>query len=200
MNNLILRPACPQDALEIAQLTIIAGGGVFEFLFEDVVKEDIPLENLLLPEITKETGNLSYLHTEVAELNSKIVGIINIADAKEDGVTQEMIDFFSPEKLNWVKDSFSNRIEEGLYVRILAVDSNYRKQGVGKNLMNHVKDQAKKQKMSSVSLTVWSDNMNAIKFYEKQGFQEVKQIKVDYHPLLPHHGGMKLMQCLLDGE
>ncbi|MGK7938684.1 MAG: GNAT family N-acetyltransferase [Crocosphaera sp.] len=196
MNNLILRPAYPQDALGIAQLTIIAGGGMFEFLLEDLL-QDNTLENIVASEIEKETGNLSYLDTEVVELNSKIIGIINSGDSKKQGITQEIIDFFPPEKINWVQELFSTKIEGSLYVYILAVDSHYRKQGIGKKLMNHVENKARKQNISSISLTVWSDNINAIKFYEKQGFKEVKHIKVDYHPLLPHHGGMKLMQCLL---
>lgn len=109
MNNVIFRPACPQDALEIAKLTIIPGGGIFEFLLEDFVK-DMSLETLLALEIKKETGILSYLNVEVVELK---------------------------------------------------------------------------------------DNITAIEFYERPSFREVKHIKVDFHPLMPHHGGMKLMQCFL---
>ena len=197
MNNVIFRPACPQDALEIAKLAIMAGGGFFEFLFEDFIKEDTPLENLLVPEITKETGDLSYVNTEVAESNSKIMGIINSGDPKENSITQEMRDFFSTEKLNRIQELFSNKIEKSLSINILAVDSHYRKQGIGKTLINSVKDKAKIQNFSSVSLTVWSDNVNAINFYKNQGFTEVKTITVDYHPLMPHSGGIKLMQCIL---
>ncbi len=61
--------------------------------------------------------------------------------------------------------------------------------------MMRVKNKAIQDNIYSLNLMVWSDNRNAIKFYEKQGFQEVKHIKVDYHPLLPHQGGIKLMQC-----
>ncbi|MGK7938685.1 MAG: GNAT family N-acetyltransferase [Crocosphaera sp.] len=196
MDHVMFRPASPDDSLAVAQFSILAGGGIFEFLLEDFLKDNT-LENILASEIEKETGSLSYLDTEVAELNSKIIGIINSGDAKEQGITQEMIDFYPSEKLNWLQELFSTKIEGSLYVYILAVDSHYRKQGIGKNLMNHVKNKARKQNISSISLTVWSDNIDAIKFYKKQGFKEVKQIKVDYHPLLPHHGGIKLMQCIL---
>ncbi len=196
MSHIIVRPACLKDALEIAQLTLIAGGGIFEFLLEGLI-EDMSLENFLASEIQKETGNLSYVHTDVAELNSKIIGTIKSIDAKQEVVTQEMRDFLSPEKLDWLKDLFSSRLKEGLYINSLAINSNYRKQGIGTSLMNHVKNKAKKQQIYSLNLTVWSDNINAIKFYKNQEFIHIKHINIDFHPLMPHHGGMKLMQCLL---
>ncbi len=37
MNNVIFRPASPDDALEVAKLSILAAGGIFEFLLEDFV-------------------------------------------------------------------------------------------------------------------------------------------------------------------
>ena len=196
MNDLIFRPACPEDALEVAKLAIIAGGGIFEFLLEDFVK-DISLENLVALEVKKETGNLSYIHTEVAELNGQIIGSIESTDAKQEDITKETKDFLPPEKLDWLQDLFSSKIKEGWYINILAVNGNYRKQGIGKQLINHVKNKAKQNNCSLLTLNVWSDNLTAIKFYENQGFQAVKEINIDFHPLMPHHGGMKLMQCRL---
>ncbi|MDJ0599440.1 MAG: GNAT family N-acetyltransferase [Crocosphaera sp.] len=200
MDTVIFRPACPQDALEIAQLTIIAGGGVFEFLLEDFTKENISLENFLESEIKKETGELSYQNTEVAELNNKIIGIIKSSDAKKYGISEEMKELFSSEKLDWLKDSLSIKLEEGLYINFLAVNNDYRKQGIGTKLINHVKNKAKQQNISLLSLMVWCDNLTAIEFYKRQGFKDVKHINVDFHPLMPHHGGMKLMQCLLENQ
>lgn len=196
MNNVIFRAATPDDSLEIAQLTIIAGGGIFEFLLEDLLKNNT-LENVLASEIQQETGTLSYVNTNVAELNNKIIGIIKSSDPKEQVVTPEMKEFLSPEKLDWLNDLFSSMIKEGFYINSLAVHSNYRQQGIGTQLINEVKNQAKKQNISLLSLTVWSDNMTAIEFYKRQGFQEFKQVKIDFHPLMPHYGGMKLMQCIL---
>ncbi len=63
--------------------------------------------------------------------------------------------------------------------------------------MNLVKNKAKENNISKLNLTVWADNINAITFYENQCFAEVKHINVDFHPLIPHDGGIKLMQCVL---
>ena len=196
MNNVIFRPASPDDALEVAKLSILAAGGIFEFLLEDFVK-DISLENLVALEVKKETGNLSYIQTEVAELNGKIIGSIKSSDAKKHGAVQEMRDFLSPEKLDWLGNLFASRITEGWYVNSLAVKDNYRNQGIGKKLFSRVKNKAKQNNCSLLNLTVRADNVTAIKFYENQGFKILKQINIDFHHLMPHHGGMKLMQCML---
>ncbi|MDJ0580121.1 GNAT family N-acetyltransferase [Crocosphaera sp.] len=196
MNHVVFRPACPDDALEVAKLAILAGGGIFEFLLEDFVK-DISLENLVALEVKKETGNLSYIQTEVAELNGKIIGSLKSTDANQEDITKEEKDFLPSEKLDWLKNLFSDRTKEGYYINSLAVNSNYRKQGIGKKLIDNVKDKAKQNNDSFLTLHVWSDNVRAIKFYENQGFKAVKQLDIDFHPLMPHYGGMQLMQCML---
>ena len=39
MSQITFRSAFPEDSLEIARLMIIAGGGIFEFLFQDIQTE-----------------------------------------------------------------------------------------------------------------------------------------------------------------
>ena len=198
MDNVMFRPAFPDDSLAVAKLAILAGGGIFQFLLEDFVK-DIPLENLLALEVKKERGHLSYTHTDVAELNGKIIGVVKSHNPQKPSLIKEIKNYLRPEKLDWLKDLFLSSTDENIHNNSLSVglsvDSHYQNQGIGKKLMMRVKNKAIQDNICSLNLMVWSDNRNAIKFYEKQGFQEVKQIKVDYHPLLPHHGGIKLMQC-----
>ncbi|WP_107668048.1 N-acetyltransferase [Cyanothece sp. BG0011] len=64
-------------------------------------------------------------------------------------------------------------IKEGFYINTLAVHKDYRKQGIGTQLINEVKNQAKKQNISLLTLNVWSDNMTAIEFYKRQGFSRI---------------------------
>ncbi|MEA5533928.1 GNAT family N-acetyltransferase [Crocosphaera sp. XPORK-15E] len=196
MNNIIFRPAMPQDASAIVPLILAAGGGIFEFLLSDLLV-DITLEELLISEIIKETGNLSYSKIEVAQINHKIVGLTNIYPAKDYGITEEMRQFLAPNKLDWLTDLFTRRVEDSLLLNILAVAPQYQRQGIGTKLINRVKEKAQSEEFSCLSLTVWTDNLAALQLYQRQGFQEVKPIQVNFHPLIPHHGGLKLMQCLL---
>ncbi|MGK7886154.1 MAG: GNAT family N-acetyltransferase, partial [Crocosphaera sp.] len=130
-------------------------------------------------------------------LNGKIIGSIKSTDANQEDITKEEKDFLPSEKLDWLKNLFSGRTKEGCYINSLAVNSNYRKQGIGKQLIDNVKNKAKKNNYSLLTLNVWSDNVRGIEFYEKQGFKVVKHINIDFHPLMPHHAGMQLMQYIL---
>ncbi len=56
------------------------------------------------------------------------------------------------------------------YVYHLCVDENFRKQGIGKKLMDTMIDGMKKEGISKVALVVFAYNDSANAFYEKIGF------------------------------
>lgn len=62
-----------------------------------------------------------------------------------------------------------------MYIDDFCVDEKYRKQHIGKNLMQGVLEEAKKIGVKSIELNVWEFNENAIRFYEKCGFTTQKR-------------------------
>lgn len=58
-----------------------------------------------------------------------------------------------------------------LYIDDLCVDENARGQHIGTKLYEYVLDYAKKQGYYEVTLNVWADNKNALKFYESIGLR-----------------------------
>ena len=61
-----------------------------------------------------------------------------------------------------------------LYIDDLCVDEKMRGQHIGRTLYNHVIAFAKEQGCYNVTLNVWSQNPNAMKFYEKCGLKPQK--------------------------
>lgn len=61
------------------------------------------------------------------------------------------------------------------YVDDLCVDEKYRGKGIGTELMDYDKEEAKKLNCGFLELNVWSDNVNSVKFYEHCGFKTQKQ-------------------------
>ena len=59
------------------------------------------------------------------------------------------------------------------YLSLIAVDPYWRKQGVGKVLLNEVKLQASNMGMNQLVLEVRKENIKAIKFYQKSGFEKM---------------------------
>lgn len=61
-----------------------------------------------------------------------------------------------------------------LYIDDLCVDENARSARVGRQLYEYVLDYARRHGYYNVTLNVWADNVNAVKFYEKLGLKVQK--------------------------
>lgn len=58
-----------------------------------------------------------------------------------------------------------------LYIDDLCVDETARKMHIGRRLYEYVVDYARRHEYYNVTLNVWADNANAVKFYEKLGLK-----------------------------
>lgn len=58
-----------------------------------------------------------------------------------------------------------------LYIDDLCVDENARGMNIGRSLYNYAVDYARENGFYNVTLNVWADNINAVKFYEKFGLK-----------------------------
>lgn len=57
-----------------------------------------------------------------------------------------------------------------IYIDQMCVIEEYRNKGVGKMLMKKIKEFTQTKGIKRIELSVWADNVNAIKFYERMGF------------------------------
>lgn len=73
------------------------------------------------------------------------------------------------------KNNPGMRYRKQLQIEAICVDEKNREKGIGTLLLECVKNKAKEQKCTDMYLTVNKENENAIKVYEKFGFQ-VKNI------------------------
>ena len=90
----------------------------------------------------------------------------NIAVAKIDGDIVGYI-VFSDKKNN--PDIMVN--EKAIVCEALAVDEKHRRQGIGKALISHMIDMAKRRGCTLLQLSVNEENKNAIKMYEDLGMR-----------------------------
>ncbi len=68
--------------------------------------------------------------------------------------------------------------EERYHVNYFFVNAQYRKQGIGKELMNRVIKNARENGAKAVELIVLADNKGAVEFYKKQEFINEKMYLV----------------------
>lgn len=62
-----------------------------------------------------------------------------------------------------------------LYVAAMAVDPDQRRKGIGALLLDHAIGEARSQELSVVALDVRSDNVPAVRLYERHGFSTVSE-------------------------
>ena len=92
------------------------------------------------------------------------------------------LDFFGSIRLLFYDKLLVNRIltseikADEYYIGVLCVNKNYRKKGIGKNLIKNVKKIAQDKKCSRIILDVSKDNVKAIKFYNNIGFKIYEEV------------------------
>ena len=196
MSKITYRPGEKRDAPEISSYIELAAGGIIEFLYHDLVPDVTPVQ-MLAKQVEDEKICFSYSNTHVAVRDRKIIGIANSYPAANNPTTKELEPYFPKERLDLLQETFNSPVEGSFFLNSLAVAAEYRRQGIGTKLMEITKQKAKERGFSSLSLTVWADNSDAISLYQGQGFGSVKSIHVGLHPMLPHNDGIILMNCQL---
>ena len=141
MNDLIIRKCVDDDFLKVTELMQTVQD------FHHKMRCDIHKDNEIFEkkEFDKKKNDIV-----VATLNDEVIGVL-IYLIKNGSV------------INYV---YQRKV---LFVDALVVDSNYRRLGIGKSLMDEAFNIARENDCVSVELNVWDFNSNAKKFYDNLG-------------------------------
>ena len=74
-SGIVFRAALPADAYALAELSIMAGDGMYEFLLEEMAPKEM-LAGLMARSMKQDTGGFSWRHCFVAD-DKGVVGMIN---------------------------------------------------------------------------------------------------------------------------
>jgi ribosomal protein S18 acetylase RimI-like enzyme len=183
-----------EDSYRIAELIDVASMGAIDFLFRDLVPGMTPVQ-LVAHNLESDRFPHSYKSAIVAEYDRLIVGMALSYPSKYNVLTEEMREFFPSDRLEHFGAHFTTRVENSYFIDALAVDERYRGNGIGSGLMELLKERALDEGFPLLSLFVFADNVNAIRFYKHHGFKIHSHVDIKYHELLPHKGGSLLMTC-----
>lgn len=122
----------------------------------------------------------------VIEKNNNIYGVIDAYPSDNEKKTDEFNRIIRKHLKYFDMIKFLIRLRRGekyfvkpkdsYHISIIAVFNEYRRKGIGGKLISHIEGLAKKEGYKSLYLEVQSNNLPAIKMYEKHGFAKVKEL------------------------
>lgn len=191
-SELIFRAASPADAYALAELSILGGDGMYEFLLEDFAPREM-LAGLMARGMKQDAGGCCWRHCFVADHKGAdgVIAMINAYPAawlraeERDILPQDRVQVLDPidQAQDW----------ESFLINSIAVRAPHRRQGVGGRLLQWAVEQARVGGFARISLNVWEDNLAARALFEKQGFRVQTRVDIPSHPGLLHAGGSLVM-------
>jgi len=186
--EIVFRSALPADAYALAELSILAGGGMYEFLLEEMAPREM-LAGLMARSMKQDAAGFSWRHCLVAD-NKGVVGMINafpaawLREEERDILPQDRVQILDPidQAQDW----------ESFLINSVAVRPQHRRQGIATRLMEMAID-GKTGGFARLTANVWADNVAARALFERQGFAVQTRVEVPPHPALAHIGGSLLM-------
>ncbi len=193
-SDISYRYATTEDSAAVASYICLAGDGLYEFLLDDLIPGFTSTE-ILKWAVGVLASPLSYKNCFVAvdSGTNQLAGVINLFPA--DLLSEQGHELIKTQRWRFLEPVFNLRDQGSLFINSLAVGSQWRHRGIGGRLLDHAHARAKSDGYDRVSLHVWSDNLNAISFYEKRGFTIADRVDLPAHPEFPDKSNSILM-CL----
>jgi GNAT superfamily N-acetyltransferase len=194
LSGIAFRAAVPADAYALAELSIMAGDGMYEFLLEEMVPEEM-MAGLVARSMKQDTGGSCWRHCFVAD-DKGVLGMINafpaawLREQERDLLPEDRVQVLDP--IDQVQDW------ESYLINSVAVRREQRRHGIAGQLVKWAIQQATVAGFGRISANVWADNGAAAALFEKERFRVQTRIEVPQHPRLSHVGGSLLMVRQID--
>jgi ribosomal protein S18 acetylase RimI-like enzyme len=183
-----------EDSPKLAELINIASDGVVEYLFRDLVPDMTPIQ-VVAYNLENDNFPYSYRNAIVAVDGSILVGMALSYPSSYHTITDEMRDIFPADRIKHLRDFYSSKVDDSLFLDALCVAESHRRRGVGEKLISLTKEKAVENGYNALSLIVFADNALAIPVYERTGFEVVQNVELGKNEFIKQENGCLLMKC-----
>ncbi|KXI30161.1 GNAT family N-acetyltransferase [Paraglaciecola hydrolytica] len=175
-----IRPACQQDASQLAELIYASGPQILESVFG--TSKPYNPRDFLLSALQHKDGQYGFANHYVAIEDDKILAAVcgwhsELKTHFHQATLHSVVAYFGVELSLEVlaRSQITQQIIPGPQphewcIGHLSVNLEYQKQGVASQLLNFMTELALQNGKSQLSLDVSQDNHNAIQFYLQRGF------------------------------
>lgn len=199
----LLRAATVNDCPKIAQLFNIASDGVANYVWSTLQADyaGLSLIEIGTKRYAQEQTDFSYQNCTVVECNGEVIGMMVSFPLKASGAESEG----NYEIANHSESSSSEpdvlapyyrlklKASKTWYIGGIALFSEFRGQGIGTQLLDIARIQARKQGFQKLSLLAFEQNQRAVKLYERNGFKAIERTPVVPDELIHYTGSVLLM-------
>ena len=126
------RDALPADAYTLAELSIVAGDGLYEFLLGDMAPKEM-LAGLLARSMKQDSGGNSWRHFFVAEDQGVVTGAVNAFPAE--WLREEDRDVLPADRVQVLDPIDQAQVWDSFLINSVAVRPDYRRRGIGTRLI-----------------------------------------------------------------
>ena len=167
--SILIRPARPADASDMAVLVDIAGHGLPAFFWGRSREADDPdsVFEIGRSRALRDEGSFSWRNALMAELDGQVVGMLT-GYRQPDAMSTEGLDELDPLVRPLVE--LEALAPATWYVNVLATHAEFRGQGVGSALMSKADDIARSENAPGLSVIVEDSNTGARQLYERFGY------------------------------
>lgn len=174
------RSGHPKDSAQIAAWINTIGHGHIEYLLQNLLQGVTALQHLAL--VLDKDPNYSCKNVDMAVMEDGIIGLVFSYISDSNKLTTEVESVLSDERVQWMRYFSDNQVENSWYINTLGVAEEYRRQGIGRSLLELAAKRALQNGIQCLSLHVYENNEEAIKLYQSYGFVEEKKIDLTGHP------------------
>jgi GNAT superfamily N-acetyltransferase len=187
------RAATFADCRELARFISLAGGGLYEFLFGDLVPLVTPTSFLAVATASRRYS-ISYRNCYVAvdDTTNAMIGVVNAFPT--DLLRKENYSVLPFKRRTHIQPMLELQDWGSMFVNALAVSEQHRCRGIGARLLAWAEDRGRRAGLDRLSLHAWADNTTAVNFYKARGFVTLAVADIPYDPRLRHVGGSILMR------
>ena len=184
-----LRLGTQADIRAIAEYMLIAGGGLFEQLLDDIVPGTgaEPLLALALA-LNQPQSAFDCDNAILAEVDGACRGAVLCFPAADYCLPDAVTAFVPPARLARVETLIRSAPADTFYIHSLAVDQGALRRGLARRLVHAATELAAAQSLEAISLHVWRGNLPAMTLYAGLGFTERMVVPMPPSPRMRWEG------------
>ena len=187
--DVILRAAQKSESRRLAELFRLSAGDVADYVWQGLARPGESLLDVGARRFAREDAGLSYRHCVLAEYDGKAIGMLHAypipAQAADAQVGQESDPVLRPYG--------ELELPGSLYLACYAVLPAYRRQGVGSQLLDLLRETAPWHEVAQISARVMESNAASLRLLRRYGFAERDRRRVVPHPLIEARGDVVLL-------